>query len=96
MRPFFLLVLLAPPALAATEEEWEAHRDAVEAACLALVADWRGQPSIEVNPWGSESYGAAILTLHSEGETDRVVCVFDKASGRAEVTAPWTTFPESE
>ena len=96
MRPILslALVLLAAPAPAATDAEWDAFRDAVEAACLALVTDHRGQPSVEVNPFGSESYGAAIVTLVAEGETDRMVCIYDKATKAAEVTGPWTTLTE--
>src|SRR5690349_9407519 len=39
---------LATPLLADSPASWEAWREEVEAACLALVTDFRGQPVIEV------------------------------------------------
>jgi hypothetical protein len=82
------LLLLASPALADSPDAWAAFRAEVEAACRALVAD-PGEVSVEVSPFGSESYGAALVTLAAPEGTDRMVCVLDKATRRAELAAPF-------
>jgi hypothetical protein len=83
------LALLAAPALASTDAEWQAFRAAVEGACLGILEE-PGEIVIEVNPFGSASYGAALITVTSEGMgTDRMLCIYDKASKAAELTAPF-------
>ena len=49
--------------------------------------------AVEVSPFGSESYGAAVVTLTGEAGTDRAVCIVDKATKAAELTAPWPAVP---
>lgn len=88
----FATLALATPGLADSEASWEAFRGEVEAACRALVQD-PGEVAVEVNPFGSESYGVALVTLTAEYGTDRMACVFDKASRTAELTGP---FPPPE
>jgi len=88
--PILLAVLAASPAYASSEEAWEQFRADVEAACTAL-APTEGETAIEVNPFGSESYGAALLiTTLPDGGADRYVCIYDKKAGKAELTAPFT------
>ena len=91
MRPAVLMLLLsASPALASSEEAWEQFRKDVETACTAL-APQEGETAIEINPFGSESYGAALLiTTLADGGVDRYVCIFEKKAGTAELTAPFT------
>ncbi|UXU73968.1 MULTISPECIES: hypothetical protein [unclassified Paracoccus (in: a-proteobacteria)] len=90
MRLTLLLMLVAGPVLASGPDEWEKFRTDVETACSAL-APQGGETAIEVNPFGSESYGAALLiTSHPDGAADRYVCIYDKARGTAELTAPFT------
>jgi len=85
-----ILSLAASPVLAASEEAWERFRKDVETACTAF-APGRGETAIEVNPFGSEHYGAALLiTTFADGGVDRHVCIYDKQSGTAELTAPFT------
>jgi hypothetical protein len=84
-------LILCPglPAAASTEADWAAFRAAVEQACLAIT-EWPGSITVEVNPFGSESFGAAIVTAVSEGEgTARMICIYDKRTGTAELTAPF-------
>ena len=88
--PILLLTLAASPALASTDEAWDQFRADVEKACTAL-APTEGETSIEVNPFGSERYGAALLiTTLPDGGADRYVCIYDKQAGTAEMTAPFT------
>ncbi|WP_223191304.1 hypothetical protein [Paracoccus thiocyanatus] len=85
-----MLILSASPALASSETAWQQFRQDVETACTAL-APTEGQTAIEVNPFGSESYGAALLiTTLADGAADRYVCIYDKQAGTAELTAPFT------
>ena len=88
MRAALALVLMAAPALADAPASWEAFRDRVAEACLALDAG-PGEVAVEVNPFGTESYGVAIVTLTSEAGVDRLACVYSKATGEAEMSAPF-------
>lgn len=83
-----LLALTAGPALASSDDAWAQFRVDVGAACLALV-EGPGTATVEVNPFGSESYGVAVVTLTSDAGTDRMVCVYDKAGKQAELSAPF-------
>ena len=92
MRLAALLALLATPALADSEAAWDEFRAEVEAACRAAVeglGQAGGAVAVEVNPFGSEHYGVALVTLASAAGTDRLACVLDKATGAAEITAPF-------
>ncbi|WP_134679742.1 hypothetical protein [Paracoccus ravus] len=87
--PLLLLALAATPALGSTDEAWKEFQAEVETACTAL-APTEGETGIEVNPFGSESYGAALLiTTLPDGGADRFVCIYDKKSKKAEITAPF-------
>jgi len=89
MKPYALgLSILAGPALASTGDAWDQFRAEVGAACLALVQG-PGTATVEVNPFGSDSYGVAVVTLSSGAGTDRMICVYDKASKTAELSAPF-------
>ncbi|MDQ1847452.1 hypothetical protein Q9299_04055 [Gemmobacter fulvus] len=85
----FALLLSTLPCHASSDEAWEQFRTDVHAACLAALGD-TGTAVIEVNPFGSESYGAALVTVSTGTAAERMVCVFDKQSGKAELTG---TFP---
>lgn len=89
IRPLSLASLLALglPALAqaSSSDAWEEFRVNVQAACEAL-APKGGALQVEVDPYGSESYGLAILTHRTETGQDRYVCVYDKRSQKAEIS----------
>ena len=89
MRALVCLACLASPAVASSEDAWVEFRTAVGAACLALVKD-PGTVSIEVNPFGTQTYGVAIVTLRSDAGKDRMVCVYDKATRKAELSASFS------
>jgi hypothetical protein len=78
--------MVAGPALASSDEAWVRFRTDVGSACLALVTG-PGAVTVEVNPFGSESYGVAVVTVRSAGGRDRMVCVYDKARKVAELSA---------
>lgn len=84
------LPISAPSAFASTDEAWAEFRVEVEKACTAL-APAEGETAIEINPFGSEHYGAALLiTTVQDGSADRYVCIYDKQAKTAELTAPFT------
>jgi hypothetical protein len=95
MRALAALALLAAtPAFADSEEAWEAFREEVRAACAALAGTPEGaavpEVTVEVNPFGSQSYGAALVTVAYSFGTDRRICIFDKTARTAELTEPFT------
>ncbi|GGH63548.1 hypothetical protein GVY41_19260 [Frigidibacter albus] len=93
LLPPALVMLLALPAAASSDDAWEAFRAEVDSACRALVTG-PGAPSVEVEPFGSASYGVALITMAlPDGASERYACVFDKESKAAELAGP---FPEAE
>jgi hypothetical protein len=89
MKPYALVLsILAGPALASSGDAWDQFRADVGAACLALVQG-PGTATVEVNPFGSDSYGVALVTLSSDAGEDRMICVYDKTRKTAELSAPF-------
>ena len=87
---------LAAPALASSEDAWAAFRADVRTACEALADVPEGATaSYAVNPFGSESFGAALVTVTlRDGSADRMVCIYDKQARTAEMTAPFGEMPD--
>ena len=91
-----LVPALASPLSASTDEAWETFRADVEAKCLALqgASGSQGETVIEVNRFGSERFGAALLTTTlAGGGQERAVCIYDKQAQTAELTAPFDEPP---
>jgi hypothetical protein len=85
----FALTLAPAPAAASSGDAWEEFRTMVRDTCLAQI-EMGGTIEIEVNPFGSQTYGAAIVTVTSDGEgVQRMICIVDKATGAAELTVPY-------
>ena len=83
-----LAVPLAAPAAASSDDAWETFRAEVRTACAAL-ADPGAETVVTVNPFGSESYGVALVkATYAEG-SDLMVCIYDKAAKTAELSAPF-------
>jgi hypothetical protein len=89
MRLFACLALLATPAAASSGDAWAEFRADVERTCLALVQD-QGTVTIEVNPFGTESYGVALITVKADWGEDRLACVYDKVTKKAELSASFS------
>lgn len=89
------VAILPIAAHASSDDAWQEFRADVDTACRALVeAPDNAQIQVDVNPFGSESYGAALVTV-SFGEEgadgqDRMVCIYDKQSKDAEMTGAFT------
>lgn len=85
-----LLALATPPAtpaLASAPDAWAQMRKSVETACLKAAAPLLPAAKASVDPFGSESYGLAVLTGVPKGgkQPAMLICVYDKRSGTAEV-----------
>lgn len=87
---------LATPALASSDDAWATFRTDVQAACAQITDVPEGaSASYAVNPFGSESYGAALVTVTlKDGTADRMVCIYNKQNKTAEMTAPFGDMPE--
>ena len=84
-----ILLVLGGTALASSPEEWDRFRQDVNAACSELLPQGP-ETVIEVNPFGSESYGAALIVQTEDQDfAQRYICIYDKQSGAAELTAPF-------
>lgn len=94
MRSLIALAVLASPALASSEEAWQAFRADVLTKCHALVPQ-ADRATIEGNPFGSDRFGAAIVTTRVAEGTERLVCIYDKRDQTAELTAPFAPADEA-
>lgn len=84
VKPLILLTISlagVTGALASSDDAWAEFAAEVESACLAATADSLPGASAVVDPFGSESYGLAIVS----GEAGSIVCVFDKATKAVEI-----------
>lgn len=72
---------------ASSPQAWEEFRRDVESACRAASETHLGDAQIVVDPFGSQSYGLALLTGPSleDGSPQSLICVYDKASRTVEV-----------
>ncbi|MDP1617300.1 hypothetical protein [Phenylobacterium sp.] len=85
LRLTLAAALLAVPvaAGASSPDAWNEFRAEVRAKCLAQAqAQGMGSPDVVVHPFGSESYGIAVLR---EGD-DKRICIFDKRTKAVELT----------
>ncbi len=97
MRRARLLAGLALPlasaqALAASDAAWLEFRASVQKSCEKAVAGRLDQVTVEVDPFGSESYGVALARgVSRDAKAPRViVCIYDKRSKRAEASGEFT------
>lgn len=88
LGPALLVALTASaPALAASEDAWTTFRGEVEAACLALAEPLFETAAATVDPFGTESYGLALLRGKARGADAEIaaICIYDKATRQAEI-----------
>lgn len=72
---------------ASSEQAWDDFRQTVEQACRAAADGRMTVENIRIDPFGTQSYGVAILTEAGSGGGERV-CVVDKTSGAVELSEP--------
>jgi hypothetical protein len=84
-----MVLILAPTAtaLASSDDAWEQFRSDVEAACLKVAEPMFETAKANVDPFGSEHYGLALVTGKAKGADAAIVsiCVYDKESKAAEI-----------
>jgi hypothetical protein len=75
------------PALASSPDAWDAFRQEVAAACIAAAARLIENAAADVDPFGSESYGLALVHGKAKGSDSeiRAICVFDKKTKAVEL-----------
>ncbi|WP_157928948.1 hypothetical protein [Pararhizobium haloflavum] len=76
------------PALAASPAAWDEFRLSITRECLALASERMIEPEIRVDPFGSQTYGLAVVSGSEDGERVERVCVMDKASKVVELGNP--------
>ncbi|MFN3634885.1 MAG: hypothetical protein ACK4UW_12000 [Rhizobium rhizophilum] len=81
------LLTLFSSAIASSGDAWDAFAKDVAAKCTVLAEGRIEQPKVVVDPFGTESYGVAILTGKAVGADAIVssICVYDKKSQAAEI-----------
>ena len=83
-----LVCALNSPAFAASEDAWETFRADVEAKCLAAAEPLFETAAATVDPFGSESYGLALVRGKAKGAADAeiaAICVYDKQAKTVEI-----------
>lgn len=77
----------ASPALASSDDAWAEFAATVKEKCLAAATDSLENPEVVVDPFGTESYGVAVLTGKPRGAEGTVThfCVMDKKSQAVEL-----------
>lgn len=87
LLPALALLAWSAPAVAATEAEWQAFREDVRAKCAAAAEPFFETAEILVDPFGSESYGLALVRGKARGAdvTIMSICVYDKQTQTAEM-----------
>ena len=75
-------------ASASSDVAWKAFAADVETKCRAAIGKILNSPKIEVDPFGSESYGVAIgRGVVIGGDSRRaIVCIYDKKSKSVEIS----------
>lgn len=73
-------------ASASSDDAWAAFAAEVNDACIAATTDFLTDATASVDPFGSESYGLAIVTGNTPaGTTSSIICVFDKKTKAVEI-----------
>jgi hypothetical protein len=76
------------PASASSGDAWQAMRDKLRAGCASKATSISLERiEINVDPFGSQSYGVAVLTKRGGRKRQIVayVCVMDKKTGAFEI-----------
>ena len=83
-----LIVLALDRSRASAPDAWEEMQKKVAPECraLALAGDFK-TASVQVDPFGTESYGLALVTGTVKNTTQeaRALCAMDKKTGKAEL-----------
>lgn len=73
-------------ATAASDDAWAEFAKEVEDACLTATKGVFTEPTATVDPFGSESYGLALVSgAFPSGGEGAIICVFDKQAKTVEI-----------
>lgn len=87
MTAFMLLPFAAAPALASSDQAWAEFANEVRVKCLEAAAPVLTDAKAAIDPFGSESFGLAVLTGKATGADVDVsyICVMNKQDGSIEL-----------
>lgn len=85
---FLACVTAAQHVMASSGDAWEEFQQDVEKACLEAAKDVLLVGTIRVDPYGSESYGFAVMVGIEPGTSNQrlIACAYDKQSQVAEIS----------
>lgn len=79
-------LLFAGPAFGSSDDAWSAFAAEVEDACLVAAGSSITDASVVVDPFGSESYGLAIISGRTANDRiASVICVLDKKTRAVQI-----------
>jgi len=87
MMIFASLMAGMAPAAASSGDAWAEFAEKVRAQCLEAAAPVLEAAKVVVDPFGSESFGLAVLSGKARGAEVAVsyICVMDKRTGAVEL-----------
>jgi hypothetical protein len=79
--------LMPVAAFASSDDAWEAMRADVSAKCIEAAAGSIETPTAVVDPFGSESFGLALVSGKPKGADGRIsqICVYNKQTKAVEL-----------
>ncbi|MGQ5523402.1 hypothetical protein ACUHMQ_09085 [Chitinimonas sp. PSY-7] len=82
-----VLSTMSATANASSSDGWAEFRQDVTKACIAATKDQIKKPKVTVDPFGSESYGLALVQGQSAHSKDvlSIICVYDKKTKKTEI-----------
>ncbi len=82
-----MLSVVSATANASSSDGWTEFRQDVTKACIAVTKDQIKKPKVTVDPFGSESYGLALVQGQSAHSKDvlSIICVYDKKTKKTEI-----------
>jgi len=85
---FAAAISLVSPAQASSDDAWLEFQQDVERSCLAHALPDLDVKNVFVDPYGSESYGYAVMIGTGVGSTTgyMMVCTYDKLTQASEVS----------
>jgi hypothetical protein len=88
-----LASLISLPAAASSDDAWQEFTADVQVKCLAATEGMIENAKIVVDPFGSESYGLAIVSGKAKGADATIshICVYDKQAKTVEIGGEMTT-----
>ena len=91
MRQIMIVVaavlICSVPAAASSGDAWAEFAEKVRSQCLAATEPMLEAAEAVVDPFGSESFGLAVMTGKAKGgdATVSYICIMDKQSGTVEI-----------